>query len=451
VGEEDVECPVLEGSLSITETTWHGSVLSEVSCIVPAGAGKNQVVSLARSKKKNFVPVNGTQPLLSYKPPVISTVSPSAVPTVGGVIEVTGDNFGVWAGFLNLDFGPFAVSLDPSEGSLTHTFMRLRVGAGEGVHDVFTLGVKGQSVMTDKVAYEKPVIGGIGGSFPVPTMGGTITITGTNLGRPGSVVPSVDIVDGVDDRRLEGGGGVVPSLTVVDHDAVNHEWVHVEVGEGQGSGTLHIDVGGNVASFEYKFRNPQLSLVTPEMLTTAGGLNMTIYGTDFGVGAHYYLTFRGTDPLSTFTFTAGSEAITSFNHTCITLQSPEGQSDTPMAVELVVSGQQNDEDEGMEVEFMVPSIAMLAVGESALLEPPEYLDLNNDCDRYSKDGCGLRTRGGYTVAVVGENFGVRDQKVYFNGKKVDPEFVQFHSHSLSTFEVPKGVGVDLPVYIKVGV
>ena len=109
-----------------------------------------------------------------------------------------------------------------------------------------------------------------------------------------------------------------------------------------------------------------------------------------------------------------------------------------MDVQLVVSGQQNS-GSALTVEYMLPQIQMLAIAEDALDNPPLYIDLNNDCDRFSALGCGLRTSGGYQVAVVGDNFGLVDQKLYFNGKKVDPELVDFKSHGLAVFEVPKGV------------
>jgi hypothetical protein len=92
--------------------------------------------------------------------------------------------------------------------------------------------------------------------------------------------------------------------------------------------------------------------------------------------------------------------------------------------------------------------------------------LYSNCDPYdgANDGCGLNTNGGYTLALFGDNFGDPEagiQSVYFGetelehkdnnpaGLEVVSE-VHYVSHNEIHIKVPAGVGMNIPIVVKVG-
>ena len=80
------------------------------------------------------------------------------------------------------------------------------------------------------------------------------------------------------------------------------------------------------------------------------------------------------------------------------------------------------------------------------------------CEPSSLQGCGLGTAGGYTLTIVGDNFGLSDQRVTFRGEPIDDDAVEFldafaagaGGASMATFVVPPGVGKNIPVVVWVG-
>ncbi|GMH50625.1 hypothetical protein TL16_g00827 [Triparma laevis f. inornata] len=437
----DFVCPIVDGSLGVTDKVDMGNTLSSVSCEVPPGAGRKNLVKLSRSNKFNYVPLNGTQVLLNYRAPSITSVTPNRVTTVGEVVTIVGDNFAGIESFVDVTFGEVSLKIVP--GSVTHNQMEVEIAAGEGPQDPLVVDIKGQAVSYADLAYKLPTISDITGDYPLPTVGGVITLVGSDFGRPGKSTAAVEVTTS---------SGFTVDLTLVEEDPVGHSFQVYSVGEGQGAGKIKLDVAGNLADVDFKFRNPDLSLISPSSMRTAGNGNMTLMGSDFGVGVDFQLKFVGQGGGSHNNYVLDSSSpggLISINHTHVLFKSPEGQSDEPMDVVLVVSGQESIGGEVF-VEYLPPSISMLAIAEDALDSPPLYIDLNNDCDRYSADGCGLRTSGGYEVAIVGDKFGLEGQKVYFNDKKVDPDNVQFYGHGLAVFQVPKGVGTETEVTVTVG-
>ncbi len=72
--------------------SWSDAV---VLCVAPVGVAAAAVVSVRASGQVSLQPGAGDVVFLRYAPPVIDTVQPLVLPTVGGVVmTITGDNFG---------------------------------------------------------------------------------------------------------------------------------------------------------------------------------------------------------------------------------------------------------------------------------------------------------------------------------------------------------------------
>lgn len=177
---------------------------------------------------------------------------------------------------------------------------------------------------------------------------------------------------------------------------------------------------------------------------------ITLNGFDFGVGTNFELeiidensgdstaTTSKNSELFPITFTevdlisreGGGSIIDSFSHRLIKFKAPEGQNDRSknLGIKLTVAGQVSNV---IPFNYGAPTISRLSMcfpGYSQSVYQNECttdttLSLTVDCDPFNKetDGCKLGTNGGYTIAVIGDNYGKpgsKTQKVFFNDKEL---------------------------------
>lgn len=214
-----------------------------------------------------------------------------------------------------------------------------------------------------------------------------------------------------------------------------------------------VNVSGQITTFPIAYAPPNLTMLDPAFAATAGDTNLTLYGHNFGTGSDFSIRFSGRndnadDDDYLWEYLVGTDnddddsgTVFSLDHERIKFASPEGQQEQVINVSLTVSGQTSNV---LSFNFESPVITFLA-------DPDDTsAALGSNCMRYSADGCGLTTDGGYTVAIMGENFGVSGQTVYFDGAALDSSDVTYVSHTEMEFTVPQGVGKNLEVYVVVG-
>ena len=234
----------------------------------------------------------------------------------------------------------------------------------------------------------------------------------------------------------------------------NHSEALIEVGPGEGDNYLLVNVSGQVTLAHVPYAHPNLTSVEPASLPTIGGVNVTVLGVNFGVGNSFTLRLEGAGDAqgycdfawdeSDLHFSAGGSnptgSILEFEQGLIRFIAPAGQCDAPMNLTLTVAGQASWQS--LSVSFAPPTITMLSKDGA--------IPLGSDCDRSSEAGCGLLTSGGYTLTMTGENFGLSDRQVWFDGEALPTADYQFSGHTQVSFEVPAGAGAHVPVMVSVG-
>ena len=356
IGEN--ECPLVAGSLGeltdgeVDALDLDGAsavTVSKVTCIVPAGTGVSNQVTLYRSGLSNFVnDENGDVHLyLTYKPPAIDVLSPPNVSTTGGNVTVTGDNFGTDLAMTSVSLG--AVPLGIQAVGYGHEYMVVQVPEGEGLAKKLSVTVDGQTTTldpktgeTETITYLPPVIDGLSVTT-IPTTGGDVTVTGSNFGRAGSATAFF--------LNRDGSALVSPIDVVVEYGgdddagrrrlgaADTHSALNLAVGEGYGRVALHLNVSGQVSDVDFDFNPPVITSFGPVTGPTTGGTNLTLTGTDFGTGAS-----------GTFDLSVGGAVhvdgdsdspikVLTYNHTTVVFTSPEGVASLPMDVNFTVGGQ----------------------------------------------------------------------------------------------------------------
>jgi hypothetical protein len=272
------------------------------------------------------------------------------------------------------------------------------------------------------------------------TLGGFVTLEGSDLGLPGNLrallVRSVTYGSSSSKRKLSLATSADGEVTVVE-SAVGHEqqrwlaaasddenafdaseWVELDydvhvvnsthdyarisIGEGEGMNQLLVNVSGQVSLTPLAYAAPVLTYVTPESSPTQGGLNVTLIGENFGVAGSFVLALSGAGEHCNHAYTEADLGVSVFaySHTRLWFFTPEGQCDGAMALTLEVAGQVSN---ALTFWYDPPEITMLSLDGKT--------PLGSDCSPSSTKGCKLDTTGGYTVTVTGTNFGVAEQTV----------------------------------------
>jgi hypothetical protein len=504
------ECAIWPTSLVEITTFVSTDTVRSVTCQVPPGAGVGNKITFARGKK-TAVETNETAALvLDYQPPTIARVWPRRVHTTGGSVTVSGTNFGNNKARAGAYYG--GVKMKLVTASYSHTSLVITVAAGDGTGQPLTLRVAGQEATVYASAAAAAAAGaststsasgelalgfkyyapnvtsvevrGLRVGEPAPTVGATVLLQGSDFGLAGSLAARVVrlLASGDDDggrrqRRLHFDASAgARALMSADDDAYdsslweelpyieatvlrsNHSEAVVLLGPGEGQNMLLVNVSGQVTLAPLNYAPPNLTMVEPPSVPTAGGANVTVLGVNFGVGVAFTLRLRGPgDDKSAgqvgcdhewteddLALSAGGDdpsgAIWQFGQGQLSFTAPVGQCDVAMNLTLKVAGQPSLQS--LPFSYDLPTISMLS--------KDGKVPLGRDCKRASETGCGLLTSGGYTVTVTGANFGVESQQVWFNGVQIADDEVEFLSHTECSFTVPAGSGPRVPVRVVVG-
>ena len=213
--------------------------------------------------------------------PTVTAVSPTSGPTAGGTsVTITGTNLGS-ATTATVTFGATAATIVSDNGT---TLVATSPAGGVGTVNitVTTAGGTSTTSASDQFIYvAAPTVTTV--SPPSgPTVGGTtVTITGTNLGTPGSAAIAF---------------GATAATIVSDSGTTL-----VAISPAGAAGTVNITVttAGGIsttwANDEFTYvAAPTVTTVSPASGPTAGGNTLTITGSNLGTAATALVTFGAT-------------------------------------------------------------------------------------------------------------------------------------------------------------
>jgi hypothetical protein len=473
-----VECPILPNSLVQISTDFLSTeVIRSVSCQVPPGVGTYNIVKLYRGGRSNYVANTSYNIYLDYNPPEVTGVSRTRVSTAGGdVVTLTGRNFGFYSR-AGVRFGGKKLVVDPV--SYSHTSMQLTVPAGSGNkhdlvvtvnHQSFTVYATlqaaysaGQDIAFAPTCFEyyAPNVTGLifDSRRGLPTTGGKVTMHGSDFGLVGDLTASVvrrlrrrlhSIDDGIESVRLllspEYDESSYQALDFpVDVISGSQDLINLEIGMGQGANDLLVNVSGQVTLVPFSYALPNLTMIAPNHGPTSGGSNVTLFGSNFGLGDDFSIVMVSAASSyghCDFSWTENDRGIAGdvleYSHESVTIKAPSGQCDGPMNLTISVAGQIS---QPVEYSFDPPVIYNLTI---------KGVTLGTQCTRLSSAGCGLSTTGGYTMTISGANFGFTSQLIYFDEVALAYSKFSVKSDTLATMVVPAGAGIDIAVEVKVG-
>ncbi|KAH8053278.1 calcium ion binding protein [Aureococcus anophagefferens] len=394
-----VEANVINAGAVVDPSTFtstlviQGRTVRRVDYEIPPGAGKaNDVVLYANGRPSYSANLTEDVLYVRYRAPEVAASSPGLVPTYGGSVTLAGDNFGAAAADATVTLG--GVVCEATAWTHDEVTVSVPAGAGDGKLVVEVAGQAATVAPGDNgaVAYEPPTLDAVSPA-ELPTLGGSVTVTGANLGAPG--VAAVGL-----------GTATTTSLAVVASDDEQHAWVTLAVEPGQGLNSLVFNVSGQFASIPLAFRASTLETLTPSAAKTTGGTALALNGSDFGIGSNVNVEFCC--------------GWSSAGPTAVGLLSPTGQAEGPLTVTLSACADIGDpatcvaSREPASFNFSKPTIHYLAtsdytrspLADACFDDEGERVCVEAACDRFSEGGCGLETAGGYEIAIVGANFGI---------------------------------------------
>lgn len=362
-----------------------------VACQSAAGAGAGLVLQVTITGQSSSV----SSQSIDYDAPTVSGVSASELGTAGtGAIVISGANFGPTATNVVASYGGAAgTDFDASDCSVTtpHTEITCTAGVGVGADHRLVVGVAGvQSALSAVgvgVSYAAPSISGLSAS-PSPTAGGQdVVITGSNFGTAALAAPSATYGDG-------GAGYSVSAGATGCRVTVAHTQITCRMVAGSGTGhTWRVTVGGQpspVSAATTSYARPQISSLSSSTLSTAGGTDVVITGSNFGADGDGVPSATYGDGGSGFSVGSGASAcrITT-DHTEVTCRSVAGVGGGHSWI-LTVSGQASDASSDT-TSYTAPAISGISVQSGSVQELP--------------------TAGGTDVVITGTNFGASGQGV----------------------------------------
>ena len=280
----------------------HGSI----SCIVPAGAGVNQSVTVTVSGQLNTGNV-----VFNYDPPVILTFNPESSDTFGGgTLVISGTNFGNNASLIAVTIDGNAASSVTLKSS--NDTLECIIPPGTGTNKALIVSVASQSSLSETFSYNPPTIGGLDYTNASTSGGDTLTINGTNFGNyPSRVLITV-------------GGKMAPLVS----GSLTYTSLKCIIPAGNGLNqlvSLTVD-GQNISYGGVSYDDPVIASVDPVCIGT--GDVVIISGENFGPpGSGAAVTISGI-PATVSTAT----------HTSLQVTVPEGQdgnaSNLPIQVSL---------------------------------------------------------------------------------------------------------------------
>ncbi len=363
------------GGLPCTITSYTNT---RVKFLTPTGSGANLPINLTVEGKY----VVTTPTTFSYDPPALISVNPNHGPTVGGTaITLVGTNFGNQTATASVTIGGQPASVS----SCNHTQIVCQLPAGQGTNKAVVVTISGQpSLSPVTFSYDGPTITNVSPNVG-PTAGGIeITLTGSSFGTNGTLFFN----------------GLPISTT-----GYNQSQIKFMLPAGQGvSNTISVDVSGQLSPNAYfNYGVPGITSVSPNHGPAAGGVEITVGGTNFGTSGTLTLNGQTVTP-------------TSYSNTQIKFMLPAGQG-TNNSIVVGVSGQN--------------SAAVLFSYDGPML--------------FSASPNHGPTIGGVEISLIGTNFGTSGI-VTFNGQVVSSTT---YSNTVVKFMLPAGQGTNNPIQVNV--
>ena len=340
---------------------------------IPAGEGAGRSVVVFASGQASS-PVN-----FDYSPPSITAVTPAIAPTNGGtIITLTGSSFGI-----NSTLTLNGASITPITRS--HTFITFAMPAGQGSGLPIVVTAATQASPAASISYSPPVITNVTPASGPSQGGSMITITGSNFGLSRAVTI-----------------GTNPASVI----SGSHTQLVVMTPAGEGiNKAVKVTTGQQVSnSSSFSYAPPQITGITPAAATTAGGVQITLTGSSFGVNP--VVDFNG-DPI----------VPSSASHTQVVFTLPPGQG-TNLPVFVTADGQSSPP---ISFSYSPPLITSISPTSAA-------------------------TKGGTRMTIIGSNFGVSPEVRV--GTKLAP--LVSASHTQLEVTLPAGEGINQVVTVQTG-
>ena len=335
VGE--VQCITSDPSIAGYSDTY-------IECKTPKGTGTNHQIVVDSG---DFSSSEGW--FFNYSAPEITGVSTTSDRSTLGEynIRIEGSNFGGPSAGGTVMVGSFEC-LQKGGGAGTSyadglIICELQEGYGEDLDVIVTVdGQSNEPSPLAKFSYAAPTITQI-----TPTSGpadgsSLLIVIGTNFGMDGAAVVTFENVQGSDLDCPQTGLGQ------------SHTRIECDVPAGQGQNIqVRVTVGGqdSATTVRWDYHAPVVTRLTAPSGPTAGGVEVTIVGTGFGLGTGYSLFFDSVDITGTTTV---------HNDTYATFILPQGTG-VDVAVDFTVGDQPATLEGGGAVTFDYDQPAILSV------------------------------------------------------------------------------------------
>lgn len=227
--------------------------------------------------------------LFSYSAPTITGLTKISAPTAGGILNVTGTNFGP----ANQQEVRIADIPCASLTWVSHTLVSCRVTEGQGVNLTVKLIAGGQTAVSSTLySFDPPAISSITTHFldavnssvssRCPTGGAvaSLNLTGTNFGTDKADPPTQVIFGGFGSPYRYFGQNVL---------VLSHTLIQCDVPEGLGQNLdIRVVVGNQTsaaAAIKLAYQEPIIQSLDYAPASPAGGSALTINGVNFGVNS----------------------------------------------------------------------------------------------------------------------------------------------------------------------
>jgi len=243
-------CVVVPASITHTSLT----------CAAPPGDSRNQALQVTVGKQTSNIFY------VTYAPPAITSITPGPFPTkVSTQMTINGSSFSTMG---QVQVGSvYMYSNDTRIQSWGSSAIVLQNLAGQGENIPVYVFVGDQSTTTPgRFSYIAPVVSNAQPNN-LPTVGGQLTITGTNFGTDPTATVSG-----------------VACTNVVFTPTSTPERIVCTAPAGYGNNKLIVVTAGSQSSpgYTWRYTEPVITSITPANGPTNGGYDVTIVGSNFG-------------------------------------------------------------------------------------------------------------------------------------------------------------------------
>ena len=241
------------GGLPATVTSQSNTV---IVCTCPSGSGVRKSIQVDVAGQASLDTM-----FVDYAAPTISLITPDAgIPTQGGVLTITGSNFGTPTSFTSVEFG--LTTLGPA--SLSNTTITVNIPAGEGAGIPVRVSLDGQrSNINTFFDYALPRITSVSPAVANTDGSTLVTISGSNFG----LNPVLTL------------GGKPVQLISQSHTSITF---NAPPGEGVLIPVV-LTVGRRTATSTLSYLTPTITSIAATSRPTSGGTTFTISGSNFGL------------------------------------------------------------------------------------------------------------------------------------------------------------------------